>query len=92
MDKADHAWFMDCARSSCPNLTCLEYETIIDKLENASTRILISIEETKLLLTTADESHLKFVYDFWQQRRTTRVHVCTGYLTSRKMKTILRFI
>jgi hypothetical protein len=73
MDKIDHDWFRDYARSSCPNLTYLDYETIIDKLENASTRILISFDETRILLPTIDEVYLKSVHEFWSQRRIKRV-------------------
>ena len=74
MDKSDHDWFNSLARVSCPNLTCLEYETIVDKLENASTRILISLDEARILLPNVDESHVKAVYDFWRERRTAQVH------------------
>ena len=74
MDKTDHEWFQNSARLSCPKLTHLEYETIIDRLENASTRILIALDEARSLLPTTDESHLKVVYDFWHERRTTRVN------------------
>ena len=73
MDKTDHEWFQNSARLSCPKLTHLEYETIVDKLENASTRILIALDEARSLLPTLDESHLKAVYAFWHERRSTRV-------------------
>ncbi|CAF2341083.1 unnamed protein product [Rotaria sp. Silwood2] len=72
MDRIDHNWFNEYGRISCPNLTYLEYEIIIDKLENASTRTLISFDEARTLLSNIDESHLKNVYDFWHKRRTTR--------------------
>ncbi|UJR28328.1 hypothetical protein I4U23_009570 [Adineta vaga] len=71
MDKVDHDWFNDCGRISCPNLTHLEYENIIDKLENASTRTLISFDEARTLLPNIDISHLKTAYTFWNGRRTT---------------------
>ena len=73
MDKIDQDWFESVARTSLPNLTHLQYETIIDQLENASTRILISFDEARSLLPSIDELHLKSVYEFWSQRRTTRV-------------------
>ena len=73
MDKVDQDWFETVARTSLPNLTHLQYETIIDQLENASTRILISLDEARSLLPSIDELHLKSVYEFWYQRRTTRV-------------------
>lgn len=72
MDKVDQDWFETVARTSLPNLTHLQYETIIDQLENASTRILISLDEARSLLPSIDELHLKSVYEFWYQRRTTR--------------------
>ncbi|CAF1319473.1 unnamed protein product [Rotaria sordida] len=72
MDRIDHDWFNEYGRISCPNLTYLEYEIIIDKLENASTRTLISLDEARTLLSNIDETHLKNVYDFWYKRRTTR--------------------
>ena len=75
MDKSDHGWFDSVARVSCPNLTCLEYETIVDKLENASSRILISFDEARILLPNIDDSHVKAVYDFWRERRTAQVHL-----------------
>ena len=71
MDKIDHQWFNEYGRISCPNLTHLEFETIIDKLENASTRTLISLDEARTLLPTIDESHITIVYNFWNERRTT---------------------
>ncbi|CAF4107506.1 unnamed protein product [Rotaria magnacalcarata] len=72
MDRADHEWFNEYGRVSCPNLTHLEYEIIIDKLENASTRTLISYDEARTLLSNIDEIYLKTVYDFWHKRRATR--------------------
>jgi hypothetical protein len=75
MDKIDQDWFTEFGRISCPNLTHLEYETIIDKLENASTRTLISFDEARTLLPNIDDSHIKTVYDFWNERRSsTRVY------------------
>jgi hypothetical protein len=74
MDKTDHDWFDEFGRISCPNLSYLEYETIVDKLENASTRTLILLDEARTLLPNIDESHIKTVYDFWNERRTTLVH------------------
>ncbi|CAF0924708.1 unnamed protein product [Adineta ricciae] len=71
MDKVDHDWFNDHGRKSCPNLTHLEYEKIVDKLENASTRTLISFDEAQTLLPTVDLAHLKIVYTFWNERRTS---------------------
>jgi hypothetical protein len=73
MDKIDHDWFNEYGRISCPKLTHLEYETIVDKLENASTRMLISLDEARTLLPNIDDSHIKIVYNFWNERRTTRV-------------------
>lgn len=74
MDKADQEWFNEFGRVSCPKLTPLEYETIVDNLENASTRTLISLDEARTLLPTIDELHIKTVYEFWNERRTTRVY------------------
>ncbi|CAF3659308.1 unnamed protein product [Adineta steineri] len=71
MDKIDHDWFNNYGRISCPNLTHLEYETIVDKLENASTRTLISFDEAQILLPNTDNTHIKNVYNFWNERRTT---------------------
>jgi len=71
MDKIDHDWFNEFGRISCPKLTHLEYETIIDKLENASTRTLISFDEARTLLPNIDDLHIKTVYEFWNERRTT---------------------
>jgi hypothetical protein len=73
MDKTDHEWFNTFARVSCPKLTHIEYETIIDNLENASTRTLISLDEARTLLPTVDDLHIKTVYEFWNERRTTVV-------------------
>jgi len=73
MDKTDHEWFNTFARVSCPKLTHIEYETIIDNLENASTRTLISLDEARTLLPTIDDLHIKTVYEFWNERRTTVV-------------------
>lgn len=78
MDEIDHQWFEKSARNSCPNLTHREYELIVDQLENASTRTLISLDETRLLFASATPSlnndlHIQTVYDFWHQRRTAQV-------------------
>lgn len=85
MDRTDHEWFNECGRVSCPNLTHLAYEIIIDKLENASTRTLISYDEARTLLSNIDETHLKSVYDFWHKRRTARVHFIFKLIFSRKI-------
>ncbi|CAF1127391.1 unnamed protein product [Adineta steineri] len=79
MDEIDHNWFSKSVRTSCPELTYLEYETIIDKLENASTRTLVSLDEARTLFASSTPSiindlHIKTVYDFWHERRTIRVH------------------
>ena len=92
MDKIDHDWFNDHGRKSCPNLTHLEYEKIIDKLENASTRTLISFDEARTLLPTIDLAHLKTVYTFWNERRTSAVHwflIIFHFLIDQKEKNIL---
>ena len=73
MDKTDHEWFNTLGRVSCPKLTHIEYEIIIDNLENASTRTLISLDEVRTLLPNTDDLHIKTVYDFWNERRTTTV-------------------
>ena len=80
MDETDHSWFTKSARVTCPELTFLEYETIIDKLENASTRTLVSLDEARTLFASstpplANDLHINTVYDFWHGRRTMRVHV-----------------
>ena len=74
MDKTDQTWFNEFARISCPNLTPIEFETIVDNLENASTRTLISLDEARTLLPTIDDLHMKTVYEYWNERRTTRVY------------------
>jgi hypothetical protein len=71
MDKIDHHWFNEFGRISCPKLTHIEYETIIDKLENASTRTLILLDEARTLFPNIDDLHIKTVYEFWNKRRTT---------------------
>jgi len=71
MDEIDHTWFTKCARITCPNLTHYEYETIIDKLENASTRTLITLDEARTLLPNNDDTILIPVYEFWLERRKT---------------------
>lgn len=83
MDKIDLEWFNQTGKTSCPNLTHAEYETIIDKLENASTRTLISLDEARSLFASSTPSitndlHIKTVFDFWHERRTAaaaRVHI-----------------
>ncbi|CAF5134059.1 unnamed protein product, partial [Rotaria magnacalcarata] len=77
MDEVDHNWFHNSARSLCPDLTYLEYETIIDKLENASTRTLVSLDEARALFASStppiiNDLHINTVYEFWYKRRTTR--------------------
>ncbi|CAF0922089.1 unnamed protein product [Rotaria sordida] len=77
MDEIDHNWFHKTAHSLCPELTYLEYETIIDKLENASTRTRVSLDEARALFASSTPSiindlHINTVYDFWYKRRTTR--------------------
>ncbi|CAF2410941.1 unnamed protein product [Rotaria sp. Silwood2] len=77
MDEIDHNWFHKTVRSLCPDLTYLEYETIIDELENASTRTLVSLDEARALFASSTPSiindlHINTVYDFWYKRRTTR--------------------
>ena len=79
MDEIDHHWFNKSARHFCPDLTYLEYETMIDKLENASTRTLVSLDEARTLFASSTPSitndlHIQTVYDFWHERRTIRVH------------------
>jgi len=79
MDEIDHNWFNKTVRNLCPNLTHIEYETIIDKLENASTRTLVSLDEARTLFassisTITNDLHIKTVYNFWHERRTIRVH------------------
>ena len=73
MDKIDLQWFNEIGCKSCPKLTHHEYEIIIDTLENASARTLISFDEAQTLLATVDKLHLTSVYEFWQKRRTTGV-------------------
>lgn len=78
MDQIDHQWLEKSARNSCPQLTHREYEIIVDQLENASTRTLISLDEARILFASAtpsinNELHIKTVYDFWHQRRTAQV-------------------
>ncbi|CAF1140966.1 unnamed protein product [Adineta steineri] len=77
MDELDHNWFSKSVRTLCPELTYLEYETIIDKLENASTRTLVSLDEARTLFASSTPSiindlHIKTAYDFWHERRTIR--------------------
>ena len=74
MDKTDKDWFNEFGRISCPNLTPIEFETIVDNLENASTRTLIALDEARTLLPTIDDLHMKTVYEYWNERRTTRVY------------------
>ena len=79
MDEIDHNWFTKSGQTICPELTCLEYETIFDELENASTRTLVSLDEARTLFASTNSSltndlHIKTVYKFWHERRTIRVH------------------
>lgn len=78
MDQIDHQWFEKSARSSCPNLTHRDYEIIVDQLENASTRTLISLDEARSLFASSlpsmnNDIHIQTVHDFWHQRRTAQV-------------------
>jgi hypothetical protein len=93
MDKIDHNWFNKSARNLCPNLTYLEYETIIDKLENASTRTVVSLDEARTLFASSitNDLHIKIIYNFWHERRTTRVHFLSINLIKKKKKKILFF-
>jgi hypothetical protein len=91
MDEIDHQWFNKSARTLCPDLTHLEYEIIIDKLENASTRTLVSLDEARTLFASSTPSitndlHIKTVYDFWHERRTSRVNYLSIILISQKKK------
>jgi len=93
MDEIDHHWFNKTARNSCPDLTHLQYEIIIDKLENASTRTLVSLDEARTLFVSSTSSitndlHVKMVYDFWHERRTTRVHFLSITLLFRRRRRI----
>ncbi|CAF1407164.1 unnamed protein product [Adineta ricciae] len=77
MDEIDHNWFTKSGQTICPELTCLEYETIFDELENASTRTLVSLDEARTLFASTNPSltndlHIKTVYKFWHERRTIR--------------------
>lgn len=74
MDKTDQVWFNEFGRISCPKLTHIEFENIVDNLENASTRTLISLDEARTLLPNIDDLHLKTVFEYWNERRTTRVY------------------
>jgi len=94
MDEIDHNWFNKSARSLCSELTYLEYETIIDQLENASTRTLVSLDEARTLFTSSTPSitndlHIKTVYNFWHERRTTRVHFLIINFLYRKKRSYL---
>lgn len=78
MDQTDLDWFDQTAQKRCPTLTHFEYETIIDKLENGSTRTLISLDEARLLFASStpsitNDSHIQCAYEFWHERRITRV-------------------
>ncbi|XP_030642840.1 enhancer of polycomb homolog 2 [Chanos chanos] len=46
----------------------LQFETMIDRLEKASTNQLVSLQEAKLLLNE-DDYLLKSVYDYWVRKR-----------------------
>lgn len=79
MDQIDHAWLTKSNRTECPTLNHLQYEMMIDRLENASTRTLVSFDEARTLFTSpvsigADDIHMSNVYQFWHERRTTRVY------------------
>ena len=78
MDQSDQTWFNQTARQLCPKLTPIEYERIIDQLENASTRTLVSLDEARTLFASSEaqsinDEHIAKVYQFWHERRTTRV-------------------
>ncbi|XP_042283121.1 enhancer of polycomb homolog 2 isoform X1 [Thunnus albacares] len=46
----------------------LQFETMVDRLEKASTQQLVSVSEAKLLLNE-DDYLLKSVYDYWLRKR-----------------------
>ncbi|CAF0744148.1 unnamed protein product [Didymodactylos carnosus] len=71
MDTNDTEWFEKW--NNCLGLTHLQYEEIIDKLENSSGRTVLSYEDAKTLIKE-DEDLLKNVYEFWLERRNTTVH------------------
>uniref|UniRef100_UPI0037E9413B enhancer of polycomb homolog 2 isoform X2 n=1 Tax=Semicossyphus pulcher TaxID=241346 RepID=UPI0037E9413B len=48
----------------------LQFETMLDRLEKASTHQLVSLAEAKLLLNE-DDVLLKAVYDYWARKRRT---------------------
>ena len=78
MDEIDHKWFNETGRHLCPKLSHLEFERIVDKLEDASTRISVSLDEARALFSSStstiiNDLHLTNVYQFWHQRRTQRV-------------------
>ena len=82
MDEIDHDWFNKSARILCPNLTHLEYETIIDKLDDASIRTLLSLDEARALFSSSliNNLYLNIVYEFWSQRRVKQVSIDLKYI------------
>ena len=92
MDEIDHRWFAKTGRALCPELTHLDYETIVDKLENASTRTLVSLDEARALFASSipiisNDLHIRTVYDVWHERRTIRVHCSRVQLVSFRGRT-----
>ena len=88
MDQSDQTWFNQTARHLCPKLTPIEYERIIDQLETASTRTLVSLDEARTLFASSEaqsinDEHIAKVYQFWHERRTTRVF-CSQIFSSRR--------
>lgn len=78
MDEIDQKWFIQTGKQVCPKLTHLEVEWIIDKLEDASTRTLVSLDEARALFSEnssmiTDDLHITTVYKHWHQRRTKSV-------------------
>jgi len=77
MDQHDQIWFNQIGRNFSSKLTSIEFETIIDQLENASTRTLVSLDEARTLFASSDrqsisDEHIEKVYRYWHERRTTR--------------------
>ncbi|KAK5877995.1 hypothetical protein CesoFtcFv8_025449 [Champsocephalus esox] len=54
-------------------ITALQFEEMIDRLEKGSGQQLVSLQEAKLLLKEDDEL-IKEVFDYWSRKRKT----CTG--------------
>ncbi|KAM3608168.1 uncharacterized protein V6R79_020363 [Siganus canaliculatus] len=48
----------------------LQFETMVDRLEKASTHQLVTLPEAKLLLKEEEEEVLKLVYDHWVRKRS----------------------